>query len=170
VGEGRSEADAEDTRRNSRKINAEGSGWVTTKQAAKALGVTPRTVQSYIKRGILDGKTQGEGVKLAWLVSIDSLNSLRAQRLAEADYAETFRGDSPESGAEGFAEVVRNLYERLADEAARASAAEVRLELTEKAESTIREERDRFREERDRLRAELESERSKGFWSRLFGG
>lgn len=170
MGEGRSEADGENTRRNSRKVNAEDSGWVTTKQAAKALGVTPRTVQSYIKRGILNGRTQGEGVKLAWLVSIDSLNSLRAQRLAEANYAETFREDSPESGAEGFAEVVRNLYERLADEAARASAAEVRLELTEKAESTIREERDRLREERDRLQAELEAERSKGFWSRLFGG
>ncbi len=61
---------------------------------------------------------------------------------------------------------------------------EGRLELTERAESTIREERDRLleererereraerlEEERERLRGELEAERSKGFWRRLFGG
>jgi len=44
-----------------------------------------------------------------------------------------------------------------------------RAELTERAESTLREERDRLREENERLRGELEGERSKGFWQRLFG-
>jgi len=49
------------------------------------------------------------------------------------------------------------------------------LELTEQAESTLREslererERaDRFEERAEQLRGELEAERSKGFWARLF--
>jgi hypothetical protein len=58
------------------------------------------------------------------------------------------------------------------------------LELTAQAESTAREdlERERARDEEERARADaereraedlrrkLEAERSKGFWSRLFGG
>ena len=47
---------------------------------------------------------------------------------------------------------------------------EGRLELTEVAESTVREALEREREENQRLREELETERSKGFWRRLFGG
>jgi len=61
---------------------------------------------------------------------------------------------------------------------------EGRLQITETAESTLREdlERERRRAEDERARAdaereraeelrrELEAERSRGFWSRLFGG
>jgi DNA-binding transcriptional MerR regulator len=156
----------EEARRNSRKLHAEGSGWTTTKQAAKALGVSPRTVQSYIKRGLLEGRTEGEGVKLTWYVGIDSLNALRAERIAKG---EIFRDSSAVDTAEGFAEVMRNLYERLADEAGRAAAAEARLELTERAESSVREERDRLLEETERLRRELEEAR-RPWWRRMFGG
>src|SRR5215213_1612758 len=52
---------------------------------------------------------------------------------------------------------------------------EGRLELTEQAESTIREERDRLlaeleaeKAERRRLAERLDAERRRGFWSRLF--
>jgi hypothetical protein len=45
-----------------------------------------------------------------------------------------------------------------------------RLQLTERAQSSLEEEARTLREERDRLRSELEAERSKGFWARLFGG
>src|SRR3712207_260123 len=38
------------------------SGWTTTKVARKALGVSACTVQSYIRRGLLDGQSEGEGV------------------------------------------------------------------------------------------------------------
>ena len=55
-----------------------------------------------------------------------------------------------------------------AAEGARASR-EGRLELTEVAESTLREQLHRERERADRAEAALEAERSKGFWSRLFG-
>ena len=54
---------------------------------------------------------------------------------------------------------------------------EGRLELTERTESTLREDLERERSERReaqeearRLRETLEAERSKGFWRRLFGG
>jgi DNA-binding transcriptional MerR regulator len=160
--------DEEATRRNSQKYAAEASapsGWTNTAAAAKALGVSPRTVQTYIHKGLLQGKVEGEGVRRTWYVSIDSLNTLRAQRLAEGD-AEVFREGSAENIAEGvaesIAETMQNLAERLAEEAARAAEFRTRLELTEKTESTLR-------EENERLRAELEAERSKGFWRRLFG-
>jgi hypothetical protein len=51
------------------------------------------------------------------------------------------------------------------------------LELTERSESNLLDERDQLLKERDeaasevrRLRTELDEERSKGFWARLFGG
>jgi chromosome segregation ATPase len=73
----------------------------------------------------------------------------------------------------------------------RLGRAEARAELTERAESSLREEQERLlsdlvrereraeqfirereeaQEETRRLREELEAERSKGFWRRLFGG
>ncbi len=66
--------------------------------------------------------------------------------------------------------VIRDLERRL-------GCSEARAELTERTESTLREERDRLLREREeaqeearRLREELEAERGKGFWRRLFGG
>ena len=164
--------DEEAIRRNSQNTNAEDSatgGWTNTTTAGKALGVSPRTVQTYIRKGLLQGRVEGEGVRRTWYVSIDSLNALRAQRLAEGD-AEVFREGSAEQVAEGIAEAMQNLSERLADEAAKAAEFRTRLELTEQAQSTVEEEARRLREENERLRSELEAERSKGFWRRLFGG
>jgi excisionase family DNA binding protein len=162
----------EGTRRNTQNLDAEASaegGWTNTTTAGKALGVSPRTVQTYIRKGLLQGKVEGEGVRRKWYVGIDSLNALRAQRIAEGG-VEGFREGSTEQVAEGVAEAMQNLSERLADEAARAAEYRTRLELTEQAQSTIQEEARGLREENERLREELEAERSKGFWQRLFGG
>jgi colicin import membrane protein len=85
--------------------------------------------------------------------------------------------DSPESGSELFRVVSSGLQREL-------GRVEDRLQTTETAESTLREdlERERRRAEEERARAdaereraeevrrELEAERSRGFWSRLFGG
>ncbi len=168
----------EDSPRNSRNYNAESSapeGWTNTAIAGKALGVSPRTVQSYIKKGLLVGRAEGDGVKRTWYVSIGSLNALRAQRFAEGN-AEVFQEGSAGEVAEGVAEAMQNLSERLAEEAARAAEFRTRLELTERAESSLREDLEREREERRkaeeearRLHDELEAERGKGFWRRLFG-
>ena len=46
--------------------SAGASGWVTTQVAAEALGVDPRTVRTYISRGILKAKVEGEGVEKAY--------------------------------------------------------------------------------------------------------
>jgi excisionase family DNA binding protein len=147
------------------------SGWVTTEVAARALRVSPRTIRRLIKRGELEAKSEGEGVKRTWSVSVASLHKLRASRTA--------RGALPEPGREATGEeaadtsVVSWLVEmsaRLEERAAEAAELRTRLELTERAHSTLEEEAQALREERDRLRAELEAERSKGFWARLFGG
>src|SRR4051812_5255693 len=79
----------EGTRRISPHEHAASSGWTTTAVAARALGVAQRTVQSYVQRRILDAKSEGEGVKKTLYISIDSLNTLRAQRLAEGKIDES---------------------------------------------------------------------------------
>lgn len=158
------------TRRMSAQERDASLGWTTTATAARALGVAQRTVQSYVQRGILEAKSEGEGVKKTLYISIDSLNSLRARRIAEGKIGEDASQNAPiDHGAE-LAEVVENLASRMAAEAARAAALETRLELTTQAESTLREQLEQERDEARRLREELEAERSKGFWRRLFGG
>src|SRR5215210_9289145 len=60
--------------------NRQDSGWTTTAAAARTLGVSPRTVRLYIERGELEGMLDTSTDKRIWLVSIDSLNTLRAKR------------------------------------------------------------------------------------------
>ena len=142
------------------------SGWVSTQQAARALGISPRTVRWHIEQGNLEAKPQGEGVKRSWLVSIDSLQAFRDARQAAGEIPRGRRalaeGAAIAAGSPGNA--VRELADRLAEEAARAAEYRVRLELTEQAASTVRaelEEERRRREaaerERDELRRLLET-------------
>jgi Helix-turn-helix domain len=136
------------------------SGWVSTQQAARALGISPRTVRWHIEQGNLAAKPQGEGVRRSWLVSIDSLQAFRDKRQAAEGVPRGSR--APSEGAEIAARdtgnAVRELADRLAEEAARAAEYRVRLELTEQAASTVRaelEEERRRREEAERERDEL---------------
>jgi len=147
------------------------SGWTTTQAAARALGVTPRTVRMYIDRGELEGMLETGTDKRIWLVSIDSLNTLRSKRGTSGIVPET----KPEV-AESIPEAMRDLAIRLETRASEAAELRTRLELTEHTQSTIEEERNRLaeslrqaEEEAETLRKELEAERSKGFWKRLFG-
>jgi predicted transcriptional regulator len=165
------------------------SGWVTTKIAAEALGVDPRTVRTYINRGELDAKVEGKGVEKAYLVSVDSVYSLRDRRgpprkLRDRTRAKSAGTSISPEGAEDLASMVRELTSELIRSSSEAADLRARLELTERAESSLREDLERVREERERvreerqrhqeeaerLRQELEAERSKGFWRRLFGG
>jgi Helix-turn-helix domain len=142
------------------------SGWVTTKQAARSLGVSPRTVRWHIDKGNLEAKPEGEGVKRTWYVSIDSLQAFR--------YSRQDAGGLPRSNrvASGYAEIatdipgnpIRELADRLAEEAARAAEYRVRLELTEQAQTSLEEElaaervrREQAERERDELRLMLEA-------------
>ena len=140
------------------------SGWTTTAAAAKALNVSPRTIRLYIEKGELEGRLEEGTYKRIWLVSIDSLNTLRAKRGTSGIVPD----ESPEI-AETVPEAMRELALRLESRAAEAAKLRTRLELTEKTQSTLEQERNQFQERVEKLETELEAERSKGFWQRLFG-
>jgi hypothetical protein len=153
------EANGEATRGTTPKVGRTTSasgGWTTTKVAAKALGVSPRTVQSYIRRGLLNGRAEGEGVKRAWLVSADSINALRAERLAQ-DSGGGFRGSPAELFVQSIGEAMQNLSARVVEEATRAASLEARLQLTERAESTLREQLELERERADKAERRAEA-------------
>ena len=195
------------------------SGWVNTDVAAEALGVSPRSVRNYILNGDLVARKEKEGISERYVVSVDSLYALRDRRKQQGKLRGNIRRTSrrSESSSEEAAELVREtavdiLRETLGSletHIAQNAELRVRLELTERAESTLREELERERqqhredvqrersgrmeaqeraerleqerarleaehrraeEETQSLREELESERSRGFWRRLFGG
>ena len=140
------------------------SGWVGTQQAARSLGVSPRTVRWHIEHGNLVAKPKGEGVRRTWLVSIDSLQAFRDVRQSAGNLPRTDRAAVRDAhiAAEGFGNPIRELADRLAEEAARAAEYRVRLELTEQAQTSLQEElaterrrREEAERERDELREEL---------------
>ena len=140
------------------------SGWTTTAAAAKALNVSPRTIRLYIEKGELEGRLEEGTDKRIWLVSIDSLNTLKAKRGTSGIVPD----ESPEV-AETVPEAMRELALRLESRAAEAAELRTRLELTEQTQSTLEQERNQLQERVEKLETELEAERSKGFWQRLFG-
>jgi hypothetical protein len=105
--------------------NRQDSGWTTTAAAAKALNVSPRTVRLYIERGELSGKLEEGTDKRVWLVSIDSINTLRARRGSGGTVPES----APEI-AETIPDAMRDLALRLESRAAEAAELRTRLELT----------------------------------------
>jgi hypothetical protein len=146
------------------------SGWVSTQQAARALGISPRTVRWHIEQGNLEAKPEGEGVKRTWLVSIDSLQAFRDTRRSAGDQPRSYRTANEDVGtaAEGSGVAIRVLAERLEEAAARAAEYRVRLQLTEQAESTLgaeleeaRRRREDAERERDELRRELQALRER---------
>ena len=198
------------------------SGWVNTDVAAEALGVSSRTVRNYILNGDLVARKEKEGINERYVVSVDSLYALRDRRKQQGKLQGNRRDASrrSESSAESPAEAVRGTAVEMMRETlvslemyiSQNADLRARLELTERAESTLREELERERQERveaqrragsleperseaqqgvaelaqertqseeehsrleeeaERLKDGLESERSKGFWARLFGG
>jgi hypothetical protein len=139
---------------------SEESGWVTTDVAAKAVRVSPRTIRRYIDQDKLEAKPQGEGVRREWLISVDSLHALRASRTIDEGVPDTDRDFGP---ADSIADVVREMSARLESRAEEAAELRVRLELTERAQSTLEDERRQAlreleEERRRREKAELERE------------
>ena len=160
-----------------------GSGWVTTDVAARAVRVSPRTIRRLIERGDLTAKQEGEGVEKRWLVSVDSLHLLRASRSEDADGPRSDRANgredrrdlSADKAPDEIADVVRDLAVRLEERTAEAVEYRTRLEITERAQSTVEEEARALREENERLRSELEGLREmpderRSWWRRVFGG
>jgi len=142
------------------------SGWVGTQQAARTLGVSPRTVRWHIEQGNIVAKPEGEGVRRSWLVSIDSLQAFRQARQVATSSPQGGRTsvEGADISAEMLGNPIRELADRLAEEAARAAEYRVRLELTEQAQSSLEEElaaervrREQAELERDDLRRMLEA-------------
>jgi chromosome segregation ATPase len=132
---------------------------VATDVAARAVRVSPRTIRRYIDQGKLEAKLQGEGVRREWLVSVDSLHALRASRTIEEEAPEV---DRDLEYADSIADVLREMSARLESRAEEAAELRVRLELTERAQSTLEDERRQVLqelEEERRRREEAERER-----------
>ena len=151
--------------------NLRAGGWVTTRQAARALGVIPRQVRNYIAAGDLEGNKEGSGVNERWLVSIASLEALRQKRQFEGRMPGKYHGDAaqgeePRQTTGMNAELFRELAAKLENAQYELGRAEARLELTAQTESTLRAERERLledlareRERADRLETELRETR-----------
>jgi len=147
------------------------SGWVTTDVAAKAVRVSPRTIRRYIDQGKLEAKPEGEGVRREWLVSVDSLHALRATQTFYLPAPDTDRVEHAANPADSLADVLREMAARLERRAEEAAELRVRLEITERAQSSLNEERrqavneleetrrrlEETERERDELRQELEA-------------
>jgi len=139
------------------------AGWVTTQVAARSLDISPRTVRWHIEQGHIEAKPQGEGVRRSWLVSIDSLQAFRDARQRQRQSPEGFREEqqSADIAAHPPGNPIRELADRLVEEASRASEFRVRLEISETASSTLRDdlaEERRRREEAERERDDLRRE------------
>jgi chromosome segregation ATPase len=143
---------------------------VSTQQAARALGISARTVRWHIERGNLEAIPDGEGVERTWRVSVDSLQAYRDSRQAAASSPRGNRVSDIGSdiAAESPGSAIRELADRLVEEARRAEAARVRLELSERAQSTLEAEladERRRREEAERTAEDLRRELDE--WRRL---
>lgn len=145
-------------------------GWVTTSVAAAALGIKPRQCRNLIQEGELEAKLEGKGRDKKYFVSVSSLEALRDKRQSGGKLPLNRRGttEGEDIGAD-LGQWVRELTARLETRAAENAELRTRLELTEKADSTLREQLDRERERADRLEKELREAR-RSWWRRVFGG
>jgi excisionase family DNA binding protein len=138
----------------------------TTGEAARILRISDRGVRKMIDRGELEARRDERGHHLIPQRAVHARLEERPRKEKEAPLEPR---ESPES--------VRVYQERVEALQRELGRLEGRLELTERMESTLREERERLerlleeeRAERRRLQEELDTERSTGFWQRLFGG
>jgi excisionase family DNA binding protein len=135
----------------------------TPVQAAQILHVTPTRIRQLLQGGELEGERDEAG---HWRIPSHALHE-HLERLRRNLFPERVWADLSVSEWVERVEAVQRELGRL----------EGRLELTERSESNLLDERDQLLKERDeaasevsRLRTELDEERSKGFWARLFGG
>ncbi len=126
------------------------------------MGVKPRQVRNYVSEGLLKAITEGEGVNRRYLVSIESVEELRARRHSggklpgqNRDVAEG--AEMPgHTATEDAAELFGKLAAELGEAHYRLGRAEARLELTTQAESTLREQLARERERADKAERRVE--------------
>ncbi len=123
--------------------------YYTPSQAARVLRLTRQRVAELLRNGEVEGYKDGNG---HWQIPKAALHTYKEVR-DESQAEKTFQ---PE------------LLDRLVEAEREIGRLEGRAQLTEVAESTLREQLQRERERADRLEAELQAEREKGFWRKLF--
>jgi excisionase family DNA binding protein len=136
-------------------VRAHMADYYTTGEAAKLLGVGDSRIRQMLLAGELEGER--DPVSDRWRIPQHAVLARRVERRPEAPPKV-----SPIDAVDWLEKV-----EALRQELGRL---EGRLQITEVAESTLRESLERERERADRLESELRDGRSKGFWERLFGG
>lgn len=150
----------------------------TTGQAARILKITDRGVRKMIDRGELEADADGRGRHRIPQRAVHAM--LEQRREAGISGAADVGAEiSAEEASRAFEEA-RELRERVQDLQRQLGRVEGRLELTERTESTMREERERLerlleeeRTERRRLQERLEETQeaaSRSWWRRVFGG
>jgi excisionase family DNA binding protein len=122
--------------------------YYTVSEAAKVLAISERRVRQIAQDGKLEGVRSEDG----WKLFRYSVHGFRDRRAAQ----------EPARGVRESAPDVREWIERVTALERELGRLEGRLELTERAESTMREERERLLEElsRERERAAQEQERA----------
>jgi excisionase family DNA binding protein len=140
----------------------------TTSQAARILKVTDRGVRKMIDRGELEARQDERG---RHLIPQRAVHAMLEERRERADAVAEL---AAEPGVAGATEEATELRRRVEDLQRELGRLEGRLELTERTESTLREERERLaqlleeeRAERRKLQERLE-EAQLPWWRRMF--
>jgi hypothetical protein len=128
----------------------------TVQEAAKILRTTERTIRRRLERSDLEGRRDPTSGR--WFVSARAVTEAMKDRPAR-DSQEAL--EAPES--------VREYQRRVEDLQRQLGRLEGRLEISEVAESTLREQLERERERADRLEGELREAR-RPWWRKMFGG
>jgi len=142
----------------------EGEDFYSVEEAAKVLKLTPGRNRQMLRAGELEGVPPAESAGRGWKIPMRAVHD--RDRPARVERPQRILAAS-ERLAELEAEV-RDLRYHL-------GLSEGRLELTQKTESTLREECDRLLEERDRERERAEDlqrrlqEANQPWWRKLFG-
>jgi excisionase family DNA binding protein len=145
----------------------------TPLEAGRVLGVSDERIRQLVEAGEIAGEKRGG----RWHVFRVSVHHQLEQR--GSPRARKSRERSPHSG-EDAAREAQELQARVEDLSYRLGRSEARAELTERTESTLREERERIledlrreRERSGRLESELTEAReaaARSWWRRIFGG
>ena len=123
--------------------------YYTPSQAARVLRLTRQRIAELLRNGEVEGYKDDVG---HWRIPKAGLHAYKEAR----DESQAERTLQPD------------LLDRLVDAERELGRLEGRAQLTQVAESTLREQLQRERERADRLEAELQAEREKGFWRKLF--
>jgi excisionase family DNA binding protein len=144
-------------------VDVKGEDFYSVEEAAKVLKVTPGRIRQMLRAGQLEGVPPAESAGRGWKIPMRAVHDRERPPRVE-------RPQRPLEPSERLAELeaeVRDLRYRL-------GFSEGRLELTQKTESTLREERDRLLEDRDRERERAEDlqrqleEVRRPWWRKLF--